>query len=357
VPCASASPVGRSGQLGQVRQVGRVRLVGQVGQVRSGRTHVNGRRGGSPEGQEDGTLETMSATVNDNGRIFNESQAVISVFDHGFLFGEGVYETLRTYNGQPFLFERHMQRLRRSAGMLALPIPLSDDELHARFLDTMTAAGLGGGPSKEAYIRLLVTRGVGDLSYDPAVCPTPSFVVIVKPQVDLAPEAYERGVSVIIASTVRNHPSTVNPLIKSNNLLNNALAGQEAVKRGAFEAVMRNYRGELAECATSNLFVVKNGTALTPPLESGLLPGITREFLFEVSRACETPLQDAVLRDDDLFGADEAFLTSTTRELVPIVRVDERAIGDGLPGPVTKRLLTTFRRRARELTKTADLEI
>jgi len=296
----------------------------------------------------------MAATANVNGRITDDAHAVISVFDHGFLYGEGVYETLRTYNGVPFLFDRHMRRLRRSAGMLALPIPLADEEIRERFLATMRTAGLEGGPDREAYIRLLVTRGVGDLSYDPAACPEPSFVVIVKRQADPPHEAYERGVAVIVASIVRNHPGTVNPLIKSNNLLNNALAAQEAVKRGGFEAVMRNYRGEIAECTTSNVFIVKDGAALTPPLESGLLPGITREFLFEIGAAEKIPVREAVLRDDDLFGADEAFLTSTTRELVPIVRVDDRVIGDGMPGPITRALLAAFRRQAQSLTRSDE---
>ena len=293
----------------------------------------------------------MAATVNVNGTIADEAHAVVSVFDHGFLYGEGVYETLRTYHGQPFLFDRHMRRLRRSAGMLALPIPIDDEEIDARFRETMRAAGLGGGPDREAYIRLLVTRGVGDLSYDTMQCPSPSIVIIVKPQVDPAPEAYECGVPVVIVSTVRNHPGTVNPMIKSNNLLNNALAMQEAVKRGGFEGVMRNYRGELAECTTSNLFVVKNGAALTPPLDAGLLPGITREFLFEVGAEQHIPVRDAVLRDEDLFGADEAFLTSTTRELVPIVRVDDRPIGTGKPGPITRALLDAFRVTAEQMTR------
>jgi branched-chain amino acid aminotransferase len=299
----------------------------------------------------------MKATVNVNGRITDDLHAVISVFDHGFLYGEGVYETLRTYNGQPFLFDRHMRRLRTSAGMLALQIPISDDEIDRRFRETMRAAGLDGGPARESYIRLLVTRGVGDLSYDPAVCPEPSLVVIVKPQVDPPREAYENGVSVIIASTVRNHPGTVNPLIKSNNLINNALAGQEAIRRGAFEAVMRNYRGDLAECTTSNLFIVKDGAAVTPPLASGLLPGITRAFLFELGAERKIPVRETVLRDEDLFGADEAFLTSTTRELVPIVRVDDRPIGVGTPGPVTRALLETYRRKAEELTRTEKSEV
>ena len=290
----------------------------------------------------------MAAIVNVNGRIADEAHAVISVFDHGFLYGEGVYETLRTYNGQPFLFDRHMRRLRRSAGMLTLPIPIGDADIDARFRDTMRAAGLNGGPNNEAYIRMLLTRGVGELSYDTSACLSPSIVIIVKPQVDPPPDAYDRGVAAVIVSTVRNHPGTVNPMIKSNNLLNSALAMQEAIRRGAFEGIMRNYRGELAECTTSNLFVVSDGAALTPPLASGLLPGITREILFEIGAEQKIPVREAVLRDEDLFGADEAFLTSTTRELVPIVRVDDRTIGSGAPGPVTRALLDAFREKAQQ---------
>jgi branched-chain amino acid aminotransferase len=291
----------------------------------------------------------MATTVNVNGRVFDQEHAVISVFDHGFLYGEGVYETLRTYNGQPFLFERHMKRLRRSASMVSLNIPIPDEQFADRFRETVQAANLGIN-GREAYIRLLVTRGVGELSYDPAACPTPSIVVIVKPQVDPPAEAYEKGVKVAMVSVIRNHPGSVNPLIKSNNLLNNALAMQDAVRKGAFEGVMRNYRGELAECTTANLFVVKDGVALTPPIDAGLLPGITREFMFEIGRERGIAVKEQVLHDDDLFGADEAFLTSTTREVVPITRVDDRTIGSGLPGSVTKALLTGFRQKAEELT-------
>jgi branched-chain amino acid aminotransferase len=291
----------------------------------------------------------MAATVNVNGRMFDQEHAVISVFDHGFLYGEGVYETLRTYNGQPFLFDRHMRRLRKSAGMVALDVPLTDAEVDARFRETMRVAGLGDA-GREAYIRILVTRGIGELTYDPAACPTPSIVVIVKPNVDPPAEAFGRGVKAALVPIVRNHPGTVNPLIKSNNLLNNALAMQEAVRRGAFEGIMRNYKGELAECTQSNLFIVKDGTALTPPIDAGLLPGITREFLFEVGRDIGMPVREQVLRDEDLFGADEAFLTSTTREAVPIVTVDDRTIGSGAPGPVTRALLDGYRKKAQELT-------
>jgi branched-chain amino acid aminotransferase len=291
----------------------------------------------------------MAATVNVNGRVFDEQHAVISVFDHGFLYGEGVYETLRTYNGQPFLFDRHMRRLRKSAGMVTLDVPLTDSQIDARFRETMAAAKLGDA-AHEAYIRILITRGVGELTYDPAACPTPSVVVIVKPNVNPSVEAFERGVRAALVPIVRNHPGTVNPLIKSNNLLNNALAMQEAFRRGAFEGIMRNYKGELAECTQSNLFIVKNGAALTPPIDAGLLPGITREFLFEVGRDAGIAVREAVLRDADLFGADESFLTSTTREVVPIVRVDDRAIGSGAPGRVTRALLDGYRRKAQELT-------
>ena len=285
----------------------------------------------------------MAATVNVNGRIADQDHAVVSVFDHGFLYGEGVYETLRTYSGQPFLFDRHMRRLRRSAGMLALRIPLDDRAMAVRLRETMRAGGLEG-PGKEAYLRILVTRGVGELTYDPAACPEPSVVVIAKPFVAPPDAVFANGVKVALVPVVRNHPDALNPLIKSNNLLNNALAMQEALRRGGFEGVMLNYRGELAECTQSNLFIVKDGAALTPPIDAGLLPGITREFLFEVGPAAGIPVREAVLRDADLFGADEAFLTSTTRELVPIVQVDDRTIGSGRPGPITQKLLEAFRR-------------
>jgi branched-chain amino acid aminotransferase len=285
----------------------------------------------------------MSATVNVNGRITSEHEAVIPVFDHGFLYGEGIYETMRTYNQRPFLFDRHMRRMRNSAWMIALEMHFSDAELAAQIRDTRAAADMKGA---EAYIRVLVTRGIGELTYDPHATPTPSVVIIVKPQVDPPPEAYEQGVHAVIVDVVRNHPESVNPQIKSNNLLNCALAAQQAIRRGGYEGIMRNYRGELSECTTANLFIVRDGIAMTPPIEAGLLPGITREFLFEVGKEEEIAVREEVLRDEDLFTADEAFLTSTTRELVPIVKVDERSIGSGRPGPITHRLLAGFRRRA-----------
>ena len=287
----------------------------------------------------------MAATVYVNGRISDEREAVVSVFDHGFLYGEGVYETVRTYNRRLFLFDRHVRRLRRSAAMIALDLTFTDDELLAAVSATMTHASFDG----EAYVRVLVTRGVGELTYDPQATPTHTLVIIVKPQTDPPAAAYRDGVSVAIVDIVRNHPGSVNPKIKSNNLLNNALAMQEALRRGAFEGVMRNFRGELTECTTANLFVVKDGMVLTPPVDAGLLPGITREFIFEIGAANGIVVREAVLRDDDLYGADEAFLTSTTREAVPIIAVNERTVGNGRPGAVTLRLLDLFRRAARSV--------
>jgi branched-chain amino acid aminotransferase len=282
----------------------------------------------------------MAAMVNVNGRISDEHEAVISVFDHGFLYGEGVYETLRTYNGRLFLFDRHVRRLRNSARMIELAIPFTDDELARHIRDTIAATKLDG---KEAYVRVLVTRGVGELTYDLKATPKPSWIMIVKPLVEPPAEIYERGCKVVLVDVVRNHPKSVNPMIKSNNLMNQALAAQQAFRDGAFDGVMRNYRGELTECATSNLFIVKNEIVLTPPVECGLLPGITRELIFEVGRDVNIEIHEQVLRDDDLFNADEAFLTSTTREVVPIVAVNERAIRNGKPGAITQKLLKAFR--------------
>ncbi len=284
----------------------------------------------------------MGATVSVNGRIGDERDAVVSVFDHGFLYGEGVYETLRTYRRRLFLYGRHVRRLRRSAQMIALDVPFTDEALAADIERTISAATLPG----EAYVRVLLTRGVGELTYDPKATPSPTLVIIVKPHVDPPPEAYAAGVRVAIVDIIRNHPRSVNPLIKSNNLMNSALAMQEAIRRDAFEGVMRNYRGELTECTTANLFIVTNGVVRTPPIDAGLLPGITREFIFEIGEEIGISVTEAVLRDDDLYGADEAFLTSTTREAVPIVQVDDRAIGSGTPGPVTARLLEAFRKAA-----------
>ena len=291
-----------------------------------------------------------NSTVYVNGTISDGAMAVVPVFDRGFLYGEGVYETLRTYRQSPFLLDRHLARLRTSASLLNLAIPQSDAELTAAIATTMRHAAVEG----EQYIRLLVTRGVGDLSYDPEGCPTPTVVIIVKSHRENPPEHMEDGVRVIVSSVLRNHPQAINPRIKSNNLLNNALAMQEAIRAGAQEALMRNYRGELSECAQSNVFLVKESKVLTPPLESGLLEGVTRNFVFEVGAHTGFTVRETVLGDSDLQEADEMFITSTTREILPVTRVDDYAVGSGEPGPVTLTLAAAFRRQAELLSGGSD---
>jgi branched-chain amino acid aminotransferase len=214
-------------------------------------------------------------------------------------------------------------------------------------------AAFGQDSTSEAYIRVLLTRGVGELTYDVKATPDPSLVIIVKPLEDPPARVFETGITISLVPILRNHPGTVNPIIKSNNLLNNVLAMQEAHRRGGEEALMCNYRGELSECSQSNFFLVRDGVALTPASEAGLLEGVTRAFLFEVGRDVGVDVRDDTLYPKDLDTADEVFITSTTRELSPVVRVDDRVIGNGRPGPVFKALLAGYRQRARELSRAA----
>jgi branched-chain amino acid aminotransferase len=277
-----------------------------------------------------------------NGTIKPAHEAAISVYDHGFLYGEGVYETIRTYNKVPFLLDRHNQRLRASAQRLCLPVPFTDDALAQWIDDTVAAAG----ELREAYVRVLLTRGIGELTYDLGSTPSPSLVIIAKP-LDEPPARIETdGITISLVTVMRNHPDSVNPVIKSNNLLNNAIAMQEANRHGAEEALMCNYRGELAECSQSNFFLVRDGVVFTPPTRAGLLEGITRAYMFELGREEGVDVREATLTPADLDTAQEAFITSTTRELSPVVRIDDRIIGDGRPGPITHRLLATYRKQA-----------
>jgi branched-chain amino acid aminotransferase len=289
----------------------------------------------------------LGGAVYVNGKIARAGEAVIPVYDHGFLYGEGVYETLRTYSRIPFLFDRHAARLRASAGHLQLDVPFDDHMLLRWIGDTLAAAG----DLQEAYIRVLLTRGVGELTYDLKATPTPSLVIIVKPLDENPPLVVTEGIGISLVPILRNHPGSVNPVIKSNNLLNNALAMQEANRRGSEEGLMCNYRGELSECSQSNFFMVRGGVALTPATHAGLLEGITRAFLFEVGRDVGVEVRDAILFPQDLETADEAFITSTTRELSPVARIDGRPVGNGRPGPVTLKLLDGYRTRARALTR------
>lgn len=289
----------------------------------------------------------MNIAVNVNGQITDAEHATVSALDRGFLYGEGVYETLRTYNRRPFLLDRHLDRLRDSAGHLSLTVPLDDAGYANRIAETVAAVS---DKETELYIRLLVTRGVGDLTYDPNSCPAPTAVIIVRPYAGASAELDEKGITVVRSSIMRNHPAALNPIIKSNNLLNNALAMQEAIKAGADEALMCNYRGEIAECAQSNIFIVREGVALTPRLDTGLLEGVTRNFVFEVCNAAGITVREAVIQPDELATADEVFITGTTREVLAVTTLDTTPVRDGRPGPVTKTLSQKFREMANALT-------
>jgi branched-chain amino acid aminotransferase len=281
-----------------------------------------------------------------NGTIAPAEHAVVPVYDHGFLYGEGVYETLRTYNQAPFLFDRHARRLRASADRLRLLVPFDNEALRVWIQDTIAAAG----ELEEAYIRVLLTRGVGELTYDIDATPAPSLVIIVKPLEEVPARIERDGISISLVPVLRNHPGSVNPIIKSNNLLNNAIAMQQANQRGGEEALMCNYRGELSECSQSNFFMVREGVLLTPPSDAGLLEGITRAFLLDLAREAGIEAREQTLYPHDLDTADEVFITSTTRELSPVVRIDDHVIANGTPGPITLDLLTRYRRYAWEST-------
>jgi branched-chain amino acid aminotransferase len=290
-------------------------------------------------------MRALQAVVYVNGTISRAEDAVVPVFDHGFLYGEGVYETLRTYRRVPFLFGPHMDRLRRSAGLMALDVPFTDTQMDGWITDTMAAHESLVGPLPEAYIRLLLTRGVGALTYNPSACPVPTLVIIVK-RFPAPPEhTFTEGIAVALVDVRRNHPLAVNPMIKSNNLLNNALAMQEALRHDADEALMQNQDGHIVECSQSNFFIVRDGHLVTAPLSDGLLPGITRQFVIDLGREIGIRTDERSFTPDDVYQADEAFITGTTREVTPVVRVGDRAIGSGQPGPVTRALLDAFRAR------------
>jgi len=273
-----------------------------------------------------------------NGEITPAEQARVSVLDNGFTFGDAVYETLRTYGGRPFHLDRHLERLRRSAQRLAIAIPKGDDAL-ARDLDAL----LRQAANSESYIRIIVSRGVGDISYrfDGVVGPT--VVLVVKPLAAIPPQHYADGVPVILSSVRRNDPLALDPAIKSCNLINNILAVQEAQAKGAFEPVMLNAMGEVAESASSNVFMVRKGELLTPPLDAGILPGVTRRVVIELAAGLGLALREEPIAVKDLLAADEAFLTSTLKEVMPISTIDGRPVGSGRPGPVTLRLLRALR--------------
>jgi branched-chain amino acid aminotransferase len=283
----------------------------------------------------------MSFLASVNGVIGPAEEARVSVLDNGFTFGDSVYETLRTYRGRPYRLDLHLRRLRTSAGRLAIDIPVDDPAL-ARSLDALLAKA----ENPESYIRMIVSRGVGDISYRFERVKGPTIVLAVKPYEPPPEHEYRDGVEVSVVSVRRNHPDALDPAIKSCNLLNNVLAVREAQKKRASEAILLNQRGEVAEGASSNLFIVREGRVVTPPLSAGILPGITRQVVLELGRSLGLPSGEETVSLPDLLGADEAFLTSTIREVLPIRSVDGRAVGAGRPGPLTVRLLSALRAEA-----------
>jgi len=273
-----------------------------------------------------------------NGEIVPLEEARIPVLDNGFLFGDSVYEVLRTYRGRPFATGRHMRRLRASADRLGIPVPLSNDELLDRVRALLDRAG-----QVESYIRIVVTRGVGASSYDFDAVEGPTVAMIQRELQPPSDRHYAEGVHVSTVDVRRNHTRSLDPAIKSSNLLNNILALREAHARGGEEPILLNHEGQVAEGASTNVFVVRHGTLLTPPLSAGILGGITREVVLELAAAQEMPAREEAFGPPALIGADEAFLSSTTREIMPIRQVDETLIGGGRPGPVTQTLLDAFR--------------
>ncbi len=277
-----------------------------------------------------------------NGLVTPADEARISVLDNGFTFGDGVYETLRTYGGRPFALDRHLRRLRRSAASVGIGLPPGDEELAARLFALLERAR-----NPESYVRLMVSRGVGEVSYRFDRVRGPTVVMLARPYEPLPPERYENGVPIALVSVRRNSPQALDPAIKSCNLLNNILAMREAQSRGALEGLMLNERGDVAEGAGSNVFVVQAGQLLTPPLQAGILAGITREVVLELCASVGQPVAEQPLRVTDLLRADEVFITSTLKEVVPVATIDERIVGQGRPGPVTRRLLQAYREFAR----------
>ena len=283
-----------------------------------------------------------------NGTFVDQSKAVVSVFDHGLLYGDGVFEGIRSYDGLIFKLREHIDRLFESAHTIMLTIPMSKERLADVVKQSLRVNRL-----RDGYVRLVVTRGVGDLGLDPRKCRAPTVFVIAD-KIQLYPRAlYERGLDLITVATQRNVPEALNPQIKSLNYLNNILAKIEAINAGFEEAIMLSPSGYVTECTGENLFLVKAGVLRTPPTYIGVLRGITRQTVMELGEPQQLRVEEELLTRHDLFNADEVFLTGTAAEIVPVVTIDGRVIGSGKPGPVTRELQRAFR----QLTKTAGVKM
>ena len=276
-----------------------------------------------------------------SGKLVPEAKAKVSVFDHGLLYGDGVFEGIRAYNGRVFKLEEHVARLYRSAQAIAMKIPMSQDDMADAVVKTCKANKL-----RDGYIRLVVTRGVGELGLNPYLCKEPQ-VIIIAAGIQLYPKKlYETGLSIITVGTIRNHVEAVNPRIKSLNYLNNILAKIEAINAGVMECIMLNTQGYVAEASGDNVFVIRGNTLTTPPSWCGSLEGITRNSVMEIAAAQGMTVKEDVLTRYDLYTADEVFLTGTAAEIISVVNIDRRTIGDGQPGPLTRKLGKAFHEEA-----------
>jgi len=277
-----------------------------------------------------------------NGNLVPKEQAVVSVFDHGLLYGDGVFEGIRVYGAKVFLLREHITRLYESALAIRLVIPISPEEMTSAVEKTVAANQLQDG-----YIRLVVTRGAGSLGLDIRRTEDPQ-VIIIADSISLYPqELYEQGLKLITASTIRNHPQALSPQIKSLNYLNNILAKIEGTDADCLEALMMNHKGEVAECTGDNIFIVKQGKLKTPPTDAGILEGITRKAVIELAQQAGLTVEEVTLTRHDLYVADECFLTGSAAEVIAAISLDGRQIGDGKPGPVTKDLKKRFEKLTR----------
>jgi branched-chain amino acid aminotransferase len=285
----------------------------------------------------------MTQKINFNGNI--EEDPHISVFDHGFLFGDSVYEVVATQNNKPIFLIEHLNRLTNSAKGISLTIPYDQKWFIREINKTVQAAG-----NKESYIRIIVTRGVGEIDIDPSSCQNPNVLIYVTPIKEYSPDDYSRGINVALVSIKRNPKEALNPGIKTGNYLNNVLAKIEANKLGAKDALMLSPAGYLTECTTSNIFLVQGGRVLTPSLECGILPGITRDVVIQLSKENGFPVEEGQWPPETLEKADEIFITGTLKKIMPVTQLDGRSVGDGKPGPVTQKLMRLYEQHLQSLT-------